>query len=251
MNSPAQTIWLGYDSREVAAFIVAAHSIRQFNRTVPIKGLVLEELRARGLYYRPTRRIEVRDQAGQATGQWQIIDEISNAPASTEFSISRFLVPTLARSGWALYADCDVMFRRNVNELFALARPEFAVMVVKHDYLQAEGVKMDGQMQTVYRRKNWSSVMLFNCDHPATRGIGVDYVNSARGLELHQFDWLKDDEIGELPPEWNYCVGHSKLNGQAPALVHFTDGIPDMPGYERQEFAGEWLAMKPHAARAL
>src|SRR5262249_3814296 len=158
------------------------------------------------------------------TGQIQIIDEISNAPNSTEFSISRFLVPTLAKTGWALYADCDVMFRRNVNELFALAESDKAVMVVKHDYSQQEGTKMNGQIQTVYSRKNWSSVMLFNCDHPANQSLSVKYVNGVRGLMLHQFAWLKDEEIGELPPEWNYCVGHSKLNGQSPALVHFTDG---------------------------
>jgi hypothetical protein len=139
-----------------------------------------------------------------------------------------------------------------VNELFALAQNDKAVMVVKHDYSQQEGVKMDGQIQTKYARKNWSSVMLFNCDHPAMRGLGIEYVNSARGLDLHQFRWLDDEQIGELPPEWNYCVGHSKLNGQSPALVHFTDGIPDMPGgYADQEFAQEWLEMKPYAARAL
>jgi lipopolysaccharide biosynthesis glycosyltransferase len=249
-NSPFQSIWIGYDPREVSAFVVAVHSIRRFDRHVPVKGIVLDRLKKEGLYYRPTHKVKTEGPDGRAA--WQIIDEISNAPNSTEFSISRFLVPKLARTGWALYVDCDVMFRRNVNELFAQADSSKAVMVVKHDYSQREGLlKMDGQRQTVYRRKNWSSVILFNCDHSANNRLTVEYVNSARGLALHQFDWLEDDQIGELTPEWNYCVGHSELNGKQPALVHFTDGTPDMPGYDEQEYAHEWLEMKPYAARAL
>lgn len=244
-NSPFQSIWIGYDPREVPAFIVAAHSIRKFDRHIPIKGIVLDELKKSGLYYRPTTIMDIGD------GRRQIIDDISNAPNSTEFSISRFLVPTLAKTGWALYVDCDVMLRRNVNNLFAMADDTKAVMVVKHDFVPRQGVKMDGQVQTIYPRKNWSSVIMFNCDHPSNRQLSVEYVNSVKGLALHQFSWLRDEEIGELPPEWNYCVGHSYLNGKEPALVHFTEGTPDMLGYEKQEFADEWLEMKPRAARAL
>jgi lipopolysaccharide biosynthesis glycosyltransferase len=238
-NSPNQSIWLGYDRREAAAFAIARHSIRRFDKYLPVRGLVLDLLRQDKLYYRPTENVN-----------GQLFDVISGAPMSTEFSISRFLVPTLAKTGWALYADCDVMFRRNPNTLFSLARNDKAVMCVKHQYEQKEGIKMDGQLQTVYPRKNWSSVMLFNCDHPANRGLTMEMVNTFPGRDLHRFCWLKDDEIGELPPEWNYCVGHSKIDNP-PALVHFTDGIPDMPGYEHQEFAEEWQAMKAKAVGAL
>lgn len=248
-DSPFQSIWLGYDSREVTAFIVATYSIRRYDRHIPIKGLVLEQLQKSGMYYRPTKRVSIQDSSGKLTGHTQIIDEISGAPNSTEFSISRFLVPAIAKTGWALYADCDIMVRRNINSLFSLADNSKAVMVVKHKYVQRDGIKMDSQIQTVYKRKNWSSVILFNCDHPSNKQLSVEYVNSVRGLDLHQFAWLSDYEIGELPPEWNYCVGHSPHID--PAIVHFTDGIPDMPGYENQEFADEWRAMKPLAARAL
>ena len=73
----------------------------------------------------------------------------------------------LAQTGWALFVDCDVVFRGS-----PLAMPlddSKAVMVVKHRPLPAEGTKMDGQAQQAYSRKNWSSVIAFNCDHPANR----------------------------------------------------------------------------------
>jgi len=110
---------------------------------------------------------------------------------------------------------------------------------------------MDGMVQTSYSRKNWSSVMLFNCSHPSNKNLTVDLVNTVPGRDLHRFCWLKDNEIGELPLEWNYLVGYSKLNGSKPALVHFTHGLPDLAGYEDQEYADEWRAMRPYAVGAL
>jgi hypothetical protein len=241
-----RSIWIGYDSRQAAAFAVARYSIRKFDRMIPINGLVLERLRKAGLYYRKEKRVRVDED------HWQRWDVISDAPMSTDFSISRFLVPTLAGRGWALFCDTDTMWRANPNRLFALADPTKAVMCVHHKYTQKEGLKMDGQLQTVYDRKNWSSVMLFNCDHPANRALSVGMVNDLPGRDLHRFCWLKDDEIGELPPEWNYCPGLSPhINGPGPSLVHFTNGLPDVPGYEDQEYADEWRAMEPYAVGAL
>ena len=246
-NSPAHSIWLGYDPRETAAFAVAKHSIRRFDRHIPIYGLVLDHLQKSGLYYRPTRSDNKNIDGRKVRRLW---DVISDAPMSTEFALTRFLVPTLAKTGWALFADCDIMVRRNINALFALSRPDKAVMVVKHDYHQAEGRKLDGQLQTIYPRKNWSSVMLLNCDHPSNKKLTRDLINRVPGRDLHAFCWLEEDEIGELSVEWNYLVGHSKLDGN-PAIVHFTDGVPDMPGYEDQEYADEWRAMRPYAVGAL
>jgi hypothetical protein len=110
---------------------------------------------------------------------------------------------------------------------------------VKHDHQPQSGMKMDGQIQTSYARKNWSSVCAFNCDHPANKALTFNLVNSVPGRDLHRFCWLKDGEIGELPAEWNWLVGHSDP-AVDPALVHFTDGIPTMPGYEDCAFADEW-----------
>lgn len=240
-----QTIWIGYDSRETVSFAIARYSIRRHQSHTPITGLVLSDLQKRGLYYRPTRSKINSD------GKPQLWDVISDAPMATEFSNSRFLVPHLAGSGWALFVDSDVMVLENISNLFACARDDKAVMCVKHeDYTPHGDFKMDGQIQTKYSRKNWSSVMLFNCDHPANKRLTVEMINSVPGRHLHRFCWLEDEEIGELPPKWNYLVGYSKLNVK-PALIHFTEGVPDLPGYENQEYADKWRDMKPHAVGAL
>lgn len=245
INSPPLSIWLGYDSHETTAFAVARYSIFRFERYIPVKGLVLEQLRKDGLYYRPT------EYRRNAVGKLQLWDVISEAPMSTEFAISRFLVPTLAKSGWALFADSDVIVRQNVSRLFDMAREDKAVLCVKHEHNVIDGLKKDAKMQLAYSRKNWSSVMLFNCDHPSNKQLTVEMINELPGRDLHRFCWLKDDEIGSLPPQWNYLVRHTDLNGVEPALVHFTEGLPDLPGYEQQEFADEWRSLRPYAVGAL
>jgi len=100
-------------------------------------------------------------------------------------------------------------------------------------------VKMDNQIQTRYARKNWSSVMMFNLDHPGNRRLNPHLVNSLPGRDLHRMCWLDDDEIGALGPEWNFLVGHTDPSVD-PKIVHFTDGTPCMPGYENVPFADEW-----------
>lgn len=226
-----QSIWIGFDPREADAFAVCRHSIkRRVSLPYPVRGVVLDELRAKGLYTRPTSRKDGR-----------LWDEISDAPMATEFSNARFLVPHLAQSGWALFMDCDMLVRTDLQKLFALADPDKAVMVVKHDHRPAGRIKMDGQVQTRYARKNWSSVVLFNVDHPSNRKLTVDLVNSVPGRDLHAFSWLDDDEIGELHPRWNWLVGHSDT-AIDPMIVHFTDGVPTMAGYEDCAFADEWRA---------
>lgn len=226
-----RSIYIGFDPREAAACAVARKSIQgRLSASVPIHSLVLDDLRKAGLYWRPTERRDGR-----------LWDAISEAPMSTEFAISRFLVPHLASAGWALFMDGDMLARADLSELFASSDPRFAVLCVKHDHRPASGMKKDAQVQTVYSRKNWSSLVLFNCEHPANRKLTVELVNSVPGRDLHRFCWLTDGEIGELGPEWNYLVGHTALPaGVEPKIVHFTDGTPDLPGYENAEYANEW-----------
>jgi hypothetical protein len=227
------SVWIGFDAREAAAFAVARASLRRHRlRPVPVTGIILDEMRERGLYSRPTSRRDGR-----------LWDDISEAPMSTEFAISRFLTPHLAGEGFALFMDCDMLVRDSLTPLFELGRahPEFAVMCVQHNFAPPEGIKMDGQLQTVYARKNWSSVMLFNCGHPSNARLTVELINTVPGRDLHRFCWLEDHEIGALPAEWNYLVGHTGIDC-APKIVHFTDGIPSMPGYENAEYADEWRA---------
>lgn len=223
-----RSAWIGYEPREAEAFAVARRTLRRHAAGVPVHALHLDSLRRAGLYTRPT-----------STVRGQMWDDISDAPMSTEFAISRFLVPHLAKSGWALFMDCDMLIRHDVGELFAMADPSKAVMCVQHQYEPTEHTKMDGQAQTRYARKNWSSVMLFNCDHPANDALTLEMVNTVPGRDLHRFCWLTDDLIGALPGKWNF-LAEAQPRIEDPAIVHFTLGHPNMPGHEAAPYAHEW-----------
>jgi hypothetical protein len=238
LSSKHLQVFLGFDPREAAAFAVARSSIRQFDSHIPIHGLVLSDLQAKGLYYRPTER-----RLGKL---W---DVISAAPMSTEFAISRFLVPSIVKKwnqgfhsvdGWALFMDCDMLVRTNLNVLHQQLDDTKAVMCVKHNHQPKDGTKMDGQVQTAYPRKNWSSVLAFNVDHPSNKALNVEMVNTLPGRDLHRLCWLDDDEIGELDQSWNWLVGHSDPEID-PDIVHYTDGIPTFEGYRNVAFADEWM----------
>ena len=224
--------FLGYDTKESEAFSVAHHSIRCHSKREKITALHLPSLREKGLYTRPTSARDGR-----------LWDDLSGAYMSTEHANSRFLAPLIANTRWALFTDCDIIVKRPIAELFEEADSRFAVQVVKHDYQPAEGVKMDGQAQQLYARKNWSSVMLFNVDHPANQRLTLDMVNTLPGRDLHRFCWLEDHEIGNLTPRWNWLVGHSD-DQIRPAIIHYTQGIPSMHGYEGCAYAEEWFAMR-------
>jgi len=226
-------VMIGFDPREAAAFAVTRASLwRHLDPGVPVHGLVLDDLRARGLYRRPTR-----------TKLGRMWDDISGAYCATQFAISRFLVPYLCGyRGWALFMDCDMLVRAPMAELFALRDDSKAVMCVQHDYAPAEGEKMDGQAQQLYACKNWSSLMLFNCGHPANAELTVDLVNSLPGRDLHRFCWLKDEQLGELPKAWNHLIGEYPPDPAA-KIAHFTLGGPWFAGFEQAEFADEWRAV--------
>ncbi len=211
-------IYMGYDSREQDAYDVAERSTG--TKVLP---LIQSDLRAQGMYSRP-------------------VDDM----ASTEFSFTRFLVPHLnGYEGWALFVDCDVLFLESPRELFNLADDKYAVQCVKHDYVPASKTKMDGKVQHLYPRKNWSSVMLFNCAHLSNRVLTPELVNSATGSFLHQMKWLKDEEIGELPKEWNWLVGwYREPEDGHPKLLHYTEGGPWFKGYENCEYSDVWYKMK-------
>lgn len=239
--SKTESVWVGFDPRETAAFAVARMTCKMhMTRPVTIRGLVLSKLQSGGLYRRP---MEMRASAADRPVMW---DVISGAPQSTEHANSRFLVPYLAGGGWAIFTDGDVLFRSNVCRLLESLDTRYAVYCVKHDYSAKPGTKMDGQVQTSYGRKNWSSFMIFNCDHPANRclTLNTDMANTLPGRDLHRFCWLQDDEIGTLDPAWNYLVGETKPPIEDPKMVHFTLGVPDMPGYEDVPFADEWRAAR-------
>jgi lipopolysaccharide biosynthesis glycosyltransferase len=226
-------IYIGQDAREASAYDAAVSSLRHHAGDVDVTPLNIDRLASCGLLRR------VVDRRGQ------LYDFQSNAPASTDFAVSRFLVPCLAQTGWALFVDCDVVFLTDVRELFALADPSKAVMVVKHASLAHQAMKMDGQTQTHYHRKNWSSVMLFNCDHPANRRLSLQDVNERPGRDLHAFYWLADSEIGELPAEWNWLVGVQDKPAR-PRIAHFTLGGPFTPGWQGGPYDNIWMEAAKH-----
>lgn len=226
-----RSIFIGYDPREAAAFAVARHSIRRrMSVQLPVFGLVLSSLQGVGLFSRPIER-----RGGQL---W---DVISDAPMSTEHANSRFLVPHLAGGGWAMFCDGDVLARTNVGRIFDDLDPAKAVYCVQHRHDPIDEIKMDGQIQTRYERKNWSSVMVWNVNHSANRALTVDLINKVPGRDLHRFFWLYDEQIGELDQSWNWLVGVTDP-AIDPKIAHFTNGLPYMPGCEDVPCADEWRA---------
>lgn len=223
---------MGWDSREAIAYDVAKESIIRHTKNLKnlsIYPLILEELE---LLKRPIEE-RVND-----LGVRQLFCPISNAPMSTEFAISRFCVPFLTK-GWALFVDSDIVLKTDIAELFALADDKYAVMVVKHKQEVGSDTKMDGQIQTYYSRKNWSSVVLWNCDHGANKRFTIEDLNTWPGRDLHGFKWLKDEEIGELPKEWNHLVGIDEEIESA-KLLHFTNGIPILKGWKPRPSDRYW-----------
>lgn len=215
-------IFIGYDPRETVAYHVASHSIiRRASIPVSITPLRRESL---AMLTRPRGEHD-----------------------STEFAISRFLVPYLCSyDGIALFLDCDVIMLADVAELEFIGMSmrllqDHAVKVVKHDYQPRGDTKFLGQGQTRYMRKNWSSVMLFNCN--ACGDLRAEYVNEAPGLDLHQFAWLKDERIGSLDKAWNHLVNEeNQCDWQQAKLLHYSQGTPCFPDYNHGQEAGLWQA---------
>ena len=210
-------VFIGYDSREAVAFSVLSHSIQaRASAPVSVSPLMLSQLK--GILTRDRHPLQ-----------------------STDFSFSRFLAPHLSGyEGWSVFMDCDMLMLEDIVRLYALRDDSRAVMVVKHDHVPKETTKFLGEPQSKYEKKNWSSVMLFN--NARCRALTPDYVNTASGLELHQFKWLaNDDLIGGLPDRWNHLVGYSPPR-QDVALVHYTLGGPYFDSYRDCEYSKEWFA---------
>ena len=219
-------IYVGWDSREDIAYQACKKSI-EYHASVPVEIIPLKQklLRRDGVYTRPVDKL-----------------------ASTEFTFTRFLVPELAEfDGWALFIDCDFIFLDDVKKLFDQANNKYAVMCAQHNYTPKKTTKMDGQIQHVYPRKNWSSMMLFNCSHPNTKGLTRHVVNNATndGAFFHRLTWTPDKFIGELSHEWNWLVGvYDEPEDGTPKALHYTDGGPWFPEYENCEYANEYYKME-------
>jgi hypothetical protein len=220
--SSLYNIYIGYDSQEDIAYKVCANSILKHTSepsSISITPLKLRDLRQSNVYYRPE-------------------DPLS----STEFTFSRFLVPFLQNyTGVALFCDCDFLFIDDVIKVFRLYDQTKALQCCMHDYSPKSQYKMQGAAQHLYPRKNWSSLMLYNCAHPSNKTLTKELVNSETGQYLHRFSWLDDQEIGQIHHEWNWLVGWYKqpMDG-IPKAIHFTEGGPWHDNYKNCEYSSLW-----------
>ena len=210
-------IFIGYDPRESVSYYVLAHSIMR-RSSIPVSITPLSRVNLQEVYRRPRTDLE-----------------------STDFSMTRFLVPALCNfKGWALFMDCDMLCRTDVAEIAALCNLTNwykSVFVCQHDYTPKEDTKFLGAQQTKYRRKNWSSVMLFNNER--CKKLTPEYVDSASGLDLHQFNWTTDDQIGSLPLEYNWLVGQYDYSQDA-KIIHYTLGGPYFSEYQKCDYSDDW-----------
>jgi lipopolysaccharide biosynthesis glycosyltransferase len=160
---------------------------------------------------------------------------------SNDFVYSRFLTPYLNESnGWAIFADGDMICQTDIKELWDLRDESKALLVVKHDYQTKTYQKYLGNINENYPRKNWSSVILWNCAHPKHKILTPDFIANQTGKYLHRFSWLDDTDIGELPIEWNWLAIEYPMNEKA-KLIHYTLGTPCFKDYRNTEMSDIWL----------
>ena len=159
---------------------------------------------------------------------------------SNDFIYSRFLTPYLNNfEGWAIFADGDMICQDDIKKLWDLRNESKALMVVKHDYQTKADIKYLGNKNENYPRKNWSSVMLWNCSYPKHKILTPEFIQNQTGKYLHRFSWLDDSEIGDLPKEWNWLAIEYPENIDA-KLIHYTLGTPCFKEYEKTDMADIW-----------
>ncbi len=164
----------------------------------------------------------------------------THSDGSNTFIYSRFLTPYLSGfSDWAIFADGDMICRQDLKALWELRDERYAVLVVKHDYQTKAQQKYLGNKNENYPKKNWSSLILWNCGHPKNQLLSPAFVMSKDGKFLHRFSWLEESDIGEIPKEWNWLTTEYPNNDQA-KLLHYTLGTPCFKDYKSAEMAEFW-----------
>jgi lipopolysaccharide biosynthesis glycosyltransferase len=204
-------IFAGYDPNEAAGYHTCCHSVMT----------------------RASEPVSITPIIKNTFPEWHREGENNGA---TEFSFSRFLVPYLAGyRGHAIFVDgADMLCLGDIAELWSLRSHKHAVQVVKRPEYHVESKKMWDQPNRLYPRKNWSSVMIMNCEYHHAHNLTPETVAKATGAYLHQFYWTTENRIGDLPPEWNFLVGHDQKNNpnkmlaEEAKILHFTNGLPDV-----------------------
>ena len=205
---------VGFDQREAVAYHVFCQSVIELS-TVPVQFLPLSQ---------------------NTLNNYKEIHE----DGSNKFIYSRFLTPYLSNfSDWAIFADGDMVCQADISELWALRDENSAVKVVKHNYKTKAKKKYLGNKNEDYPRKNWSSLILWNCGHPANKVLTPEFIQNQPGSYLHRFSWLDDSLIGDLPLEWNWLAIEYPDNPNA-KLIHYTLGTPCFSGYTNEAMSEEW-----------
>jgi len=217
------TVYIGYDTTNLGqqmARTVCERSIRRYNEDIEIKTLELKDLISSGVYTRP-----------------------HDEKQSTEFTYTRFLVPYLNNyQGLAVFCDSDFLWQRNIYSLIAYADSSLSVSCVHHEYTECPNkLKMDGFKQEWYPRKNWSSLMLFDCEHEHCKKLTPEVISTASPKYLHRMEWTEDVCIGRIPHSYNYLVGYYNTH-KRPAAYHFTDGGPWHRETADCDEGDKWLA---------
>lgn len=185
----------------------------------------------------PLRRQDLRSQ--------NIYTRDQDPKQSTEFTYCRFFVPYINNyKGWALFADDDFLWLGDIAELLDQVDDKYAIMCAQHDYAPAAGSKLAGRQQEAYPRKNWSSMVLYNCGHPANAKLTIEMINSASGSYLHRFQWIEDDAlIGRIHHDWNFLVEWYTpyTDGEFPKAIHYTEGGPWFPDYRKTDYSKVWF----------
>jgi len=207
-------IFLGYDPREAIVYHTCTNSIiRKSSQPVGLVPLALSTLNDY---------------------------EEGHTDGSNHFIYSRFLVPSLmGYKGWAIFIDGDMILREDISKLWNLRDDSKAVIVVKHDYKTKMKKKYLDSPNEDYPRKNWSSVIMWNCGHPANRCVTPEFVEQSSGAHLHRFTWLDDELVGELPIEWNWLPDEFGENKNA-NLIHYTLGAPSFHDFANTPMGSEW-----------
>ena len=214
-------IYIGYDPKEALAYHVCTNSIiRHATSPVSFIPLSLNTL----CNYTETHN-----------------------DGSNQFIYTRFLVPSLQNyKGWAIYIDSDIILKADIAELWNLRDNSKAVMCVHHDYKTTSSFKYFGNKNEDYPRKNWSSVILWNCDHKLNQNLSPRIVQQHPGSYLHRFSWIPDTFIREIPNTWNWLPDEFGTSENA-KLIHYTLGVPDI--YTNVAMASDWQQEKNHALK--
>ena len=207
-------IFVGFDQKEAIAYHTFVQSIIE-NSSIPISITPLAE---------------------------NNLDEYSeeHTDGTNKFTYSRFLVPYLMDfKGWAIFADGDMVCLSDIKILKSFFDPKIALSVVKHDYKTKYKTKYFGQKNEDYPRKNWSSVIIWNCEHPKNKILTPSFISKKEGSFLHRFKWLEDKEIGNLPKTWNWLAMEYEVRNKLD-LIHYTLGTPCFKEYSNTDLSKYW-----------